>query len=173
MPLADRIELTNDSNSSGGGIHADEQAWTYAIQVSETSAANAATSAQIVPLFIAKANGRIYDAFIGVAQTAVSASGFVSALYNANVRINSATCLSTQPSIGIAAASAANNRSRSNNSNSSLGTTVSAVVNAASAYFSQGDMISFDYGVTSAGSAAAGQAFTGLYFGCNVHYSAN
>ena len=173
MALADRIQLTNDSTSSGGGIHADEQMFFYNPQVNETSAATAATSAQLIPLFIAKANGRVVDAFVAVAQTAVSASGFVSGTVLGNVRVNSATCLTTQPSIPMAAASAASNRSRTNNSTNSLAATVSAVVNGASAAFSAGDQISIDYGVISAGSAAAGLAVTGVSVGVVVHYAAN
>ena len=172
MALADRIVLSNDSTSAGGGIHPDEQMFFYNPQVSETSAATGATSAQIVPLFIAKAPGRVVDAFVAVAQTAVSASGFVSGTVNANVRINSATILSTQPAIPMAAASAANNRSRTNNATTSLAATVSAVVNAASATFQQGDQISIDYGVISAGSAAAGLGVTGVSVGVVVRYAA-
>lgn len=173
MSINDRIVLTNDSTSSGGGIHADEQMFFYDPMVNETSAATAATSAQLVPLFIAKAPGRITDCFVAVAQTAVSASGFVSGTVNANVRVNSAVALSTQPSIPMAAASAASNRSRTNNSTTSLATTVSAVVNVASASFLQGDQISIDYGVTSAGSAAAGLGVTGVSVGVIVRYNAN
>lgn len=169
----DRIFLSNDSTSSGGGIHPHTEQFDYSPMVSETSAATAATSAQIVPLFVAKEAGRVTNAWIGVAQTAVSASGFVSGTVNMNVRINSAVILSTQAAIPMAAASAANNRSRTNNSTTSLAATVSAVVNAASASFVAGDMISIDYGVTSAGSAAAGLPVTGLNLAVNVRYNAS
>jgi|SRR5579871_6416512 len=168
----DRILLSNDSGSSGGGIQNDEQMFFYTPMTSETSAATNATSAQLVPLFQAKAAGRVVDAFVGLAQTAVSASGFVSGTANANVRINSVGILSTQPAITMAAASAANNRSRSNNSGTSLGTVTSAIVNQNSNTFAQGDQISIDYGFLSAGSAAAGQAATGIYVGVLVRYSA-
>lgn len=173
MALQDRIYLSNDSNSSGGGIHQDEQTFYPSIQLSETSAITGATSAQIVPLFIAKANGRITDLQLGLAQTAVSASGFVSGTANANIRINSQTICSTQPAIGMASASAANNRSRTNNATSSNGVITSAVINVASANFSAGDQISYDYGFLSAGSAAAGLGATGLYLGVTVRYEAN
>lgn len=169
----DRFYLSNDSTSSGGGIHADSEEFFYNPQVSETSAATAATSAQIVPLFIAKGPGRVKDVFVAVAQTAVSASGFVSGTVNANVRINSVTVCSTQPAIPMAAASAASNRSRTNNSTTSLATTVSAVINQNSATFVQGDQISIDYGVTSAGSAAAGLPVTGVSVGVVVRYTAS
>ncbi len=173
MAINDRIVLTNDSTSSGGGIHSDEQMFFYNPQVNETSAATGATSAQLVPLFIAKAPGRISDCFVAVTQTAVSASGFVSGTVNANVRINSVAVLSTQPSIPMAAASAANNRSRTNNSTTSLAATVSAVVNVASANFVAGDQISIDYGVISAGSAAAGLGVQCPSVGVLVRYQAN
>lgn len=149
-----------------------EEPYFYSPMVSETSAATGATSAQVVPLFIAAHPGTIVDCIVGVAQTAVSASGFVSGTVNANVRVNSASVLSTQPAIAMAAASAANNRSITNNGTGSLGTVTSAVVNAASAAFNKGDEISIDYGVISAGSAAAGQATKGLYVGVTVRYNA-
>lgn len=149
-----------------------EEPYFYNPQVSETSAATAATSAIIVPLFIAPHPGVIVDVFVGVAQTAVSASGFVSGTVLANARINSAVVCSTQPSIPMAAASAASNRSRTNNSTTSLAATVSAVVNAASATFNKGDQISIDYGVTSAGSAAAGLGTTGVSVGVIARFTA-
>ena len=170
----DRFLFSNDT----GGTEAfspkfDEQTFVYNPQVSETSACTDATSAQLVPLFVAKANGHIVDYYVAVAQTAVSASGFVSGYVTGNVRINSAQCLSTVPSIVQAAASASNARSRTNNSLSSVGTTVSAVINTASSVFSAGDAISIDYGVLSVGSAAAGLAFTGLTVGCTARYYAS
>lgn len=168
----DRILLSNDSGSSGGGIQNDEQMFFYNPQVNETSALTNANSAQLIPLFIAKAPGRIVDCFVAVAQTAVSASGFVSGTANANVRINSVAILSTQPSIGMASASAANNRSRSNNASTSNGVVTSAVVNQNSNTFAQGDQISIDYGYLSAGSAAAGLGATGISVGVLVRYSA-
>lgn len=140
--------------------------------LSETSAATAATSAQLVPLFQAAHPGTITDCYVGVAATAVSASGFVSGTINANVRINSTTALSTLPSIPMAAASAATTRSMTNNSLSSVATTVSAVVNTASATFNKGDQISIDYGVISAGSAAAGVSAKGVYVGVVIRYNA-
>lgn len=149
----------------------EETLW-FNPQLSETSAATAATSAIIVPLLVAAHPGVIQDVVVAVAQTAVSASGFVSGTVLANARINSATVCSTQPSIPMAAASAASNRSRTNNGATSLATTVSAVVNAASAAFLKGDQISIDYGVTSAGSAAAGLGVTGVQVGVVVRYNA-
>jgi hypothetical protein len=149
-----------------------EEPYFYNVQVSETSAATATTSAQIVPLFQAPHPGTIVDVYVGCAQTPVSASGFVSGTILANARINSATVCSTQPSIPMAAASAASNRSRTNNSTTSLASTVSAVVNAASASFLKGDQISIDYGVTSAGSAAAGLGATGIYVGVIARFNA-
>lgn len=169
----DRILLSNDSTSSGGGIHQDEQEFVYNPAVSETSAATGATSAILVPLFIAKAPGRVTDIFVAVAQTAVSASGFVSGTVNADVRINSASITSTKPSIPVAAASAAQNRSRTNNSTNSLAVTVSAVINGNSSHFAQGDQISIDYGVLSGGSAAAGVGSTVPSIGVLVRYDAS
>ena len=147
-----------------------EQTLNYNPQVSETSACTNATSAQIVPLLTAPHAGQIVDCYIALAQTAVSASGFVSGTANANVRINSATCLSTVPSIAMASASAANNRTRTNAGGN--GVVTSAVVNAASAAFVKGDQISVDYGFLSAGSAAAGLASTGLTVTVVVRYTA-
>lgn len=149
-----------------------EQTYFYNPQVSETSALTNANSAQVVPLFVANHPGQVVDCWVAVAQTAVSASGFVSGTANANVRINSVGILSTQPSIGMASASAANNRSRSNNSTNSNGVVTSAVVNAASNTFSKGDQVSIDYGFLSAGSAAAGLAATGIQVGVAVRYNA-
>jgi hypothetical protein len=45
-------------------------------------------------------------------------------------------------------------------------------VNAASASFLKGDQISIDYGVTSAGSAAAGLGATGIYVGVIARFNA-
>lgn len=151
-----------------------EETLFYNPMVSETSAATAATSAQIVPLIVAAHPGTVVDCYVALAQTAVSASGFVSGTANANVRINSATCLSTQPSISMASASASNNRARSNNSGTGSPNVVytSAVVNTASATFAKGDQISIDYGVISAGSAAAGMAAAGISVGVVLRYNA-
>ena len=148
-----------------------EETVVYNPQVNLTSACTNATSATLVPLFVAAHPGVVTDCFLTLAQTAVSASGFVSGTANANVRINSAVALSTQPSITMAAASAASNASRTN-SLSSIGTTVSAVVNTASAAFNRGDAIAIDYGFLSSGSAAAGLAATGLQVGISVRYNA-
>ena len=165
----DRFLLCNNTSNP----KFDDHNILYNPQVSETSACNNLTSAQSVPLFIASTNGHIADCFVAVAQTAVSASGFISGYINANVRINGNSCLTTLPSIVQAAASAANSRSRTNNSLSSMATTVSAVVNASSANFSAGDCISIDYGCLSAGSAAAGQPFAGIYIGVTARYYAS
>jgi hypothetical protein len=169
MALNDRIFLSNDS--VGGGIKTDAQEFFFSPFINETSAV-ATSSEQLIPFVIAKQNGHIKDLYVGVSQTAVSASGFVSGAVSANVRINSALVCSTGPSVVMASASAANNRTATNSPNNVAGVKTSAVINYQSAQFSAGDMISLDWAAYSAGSAAAGLAMTGPYFGVLLHYYA-
>lgn len=168
--MADRIFLSNDSSGNaqtGGGIWDDEQ--TFQFNINETSVQGAANmSAGNVGLFIAKGNGRIVDVFIGAPSVALSASGFVSGTINATPRINSAVVCATVPAINMAAASAV----LPNYPATNTGGGVSAVITAASALFSTGNAISFDWNTFSAGSAAAGQAGKGFYLGVKVRYSA-
>lgn len=129
--------------------------------------------------------GRITDFGIGVVVPALSASGFVSGTVDAGVYINGAAVLSTRPSIPMTAVSggasisagatqyvATNTGTSKINGLTVSGATVSAVVNAASATFSVGDMISFDYNARSVGSAAAGIAGRGLYGFVTIRYGA-
>lgn len=173
--MADRIFLSNDNLTSaqvpGYQYHEEHRHWQ---QASETSALTG--SATLVPVFIAPANGRIVDFYIGVVTPAVSASGFVSANVSADLRINSAAVCSTQPLIKgpLGSAGAAGRQTTITTFTSAAGkpSPVSAVVNVASAAFSAGDMISIDYNLQSAGSAAAGAAGTGFYAGIKVRYDA-
>ena len=167
---ADRVLLSNDSGSSGGGIHGDDQQFNYFPYANITSSIGAASAVTLQPLFIAKSNGRIVDAGVGLAQFPVSASGFVSGAATMQVRINSAAALSTQPLVPSQAASAANNYLASNQSGTGV---VSAVVNAASGAFSQGNLITVDWQTYSAGSAAAGVAGSGLGVWVTARYAAN
>jgi len=172
--MSDRLNLSNDTLTApqGQGISYDEHAVAFNPYTSETSAhgtAAIATAGVIGPM---KANGRIVDFIIGVVKVAVSASGFVSANISANVRTNSASCLSTIPSIVGPIAGSATQQVRVATNKCSAGNGVSAVVNGASANFSAGDMICVDWVANSAGSAAAAAAGVGGYVTVLVRYSA-
>lgn len=166
--MADRIFLTNDSVSgtSPTGYNFDEEVLQYSF-ISETSVhGNSGTG---FTLGAAPKNGRIVDVYIGVVRPAVSASGFVSADITATVKINNSTAVcSVNPSIVGPVGSAGLAVRKFTNT----GGGVSAVVNAASASFSAGDTITFDYDAKSVGSAAAGQTGTGFYIGVKVRYAA-
>ena len=168
--MADRIFLSNDSSGNaqtGAGIWDDEQTFMFAIN--ETSVHGAASmSAATLGQFIAKGNGRITDVFVGAPSVALSASGFVSGSLTAQVRINSAVVCATVPALNMKATSSVIPDYTATNT----GTGVSAVLTAASAVFSTGNMISLDWNSFSAGSAAAGQAGKGLYVGIRVRYAA-
>ena len=131
----------------------------------ETSALTG--SATLVPAAVTYRPGRIVDAFIAVATPALSASGFVSGTVDAQVRINSAAVLATQPSIAMAANSAGMGRRATN-----AGGGVSAIINPSSASFGRGAMITVDYNARSVGSAAAGVAGNGLMVGVVIRYDA-
>lgn len=164
--MADRIELSNDT--VGGGVHSDEASYFFFPQVNITSVAT--TSVVVLqPAFVAKANGRITDAWCAVAQQAVSASGFVSGTtILAAVRINSgANILATNPQVNMTGTSAAVATVATNQAGGT-----SAVVTAASANFSAGDIVTFDWTLNSTGSAAAGRAMAGSVFGLTVRYAA-
>ncbi len=173
--MADRKILSNDTVTAPlkQGLVADEEVFTFSL-ANESSALTG--SATLVPLTIAKQNGRITDFVIGVVAPAVSASGFVSANVSATVNINSAACLSTVPVIygPVTSAGAATRKVTNAVSASAAGNPapVSAVVNQASANFSTGDMISLDYNLLSVGSAAAGTAGKGFYAMVRVRYAA-
>ena len=170
--MADRVFLSNDSSGNavtGAGIFDDEQTFMFAIN--ETSVhGGAGMSAGTLGQFIAKQNGRIVDVFVGAAAIALSASGFVSGSVFAQVRVNSATVCATKPQINMKATSTV--IPDYPNTIVGLATGVSAVLTAASANFSTGNMISLDWNTTSNGSAAAGQAGTGFYAGIRVRYAA-
>lgn len=173
--MADRKLLSNDTVTAPAkqGIAYNEEVFTFNL-ANESSALTG--SATLVPLTIAKQNGRIVDFVIGVVAPAVSASGFVSADVSATVNINPAPCLSTVPVIKgpVTSAGAATRKITNAVSTSAAGNPapVSAVVNAASAAFSTGDMISLDYHLTSVGSAAAGTAGKGFYAQVRLRYAA-
>jgi hypothetical protein len=161
--MADRFFLSDDS-ANPAGIGYNEEIFTWNV-ASETSVMNG--SATLLPVGVMKQNGRIVDAFIGVVAPALSASGFVSGTIDATFRINSAEVLSTLPAIVMAGSAGQATRKSTN-----AGGGVSAVVNAASANFSAGDQISFDYNARSVGSAAAGATAKALYASVVVRYAA-
>lgn len=164
--MADRIALTNDT--VGGGVHSDEATYFFFPQANTTSVGvTSAVTNQF--MFAAKANGRVVDAFCGVAQQAVSASGFVSGTTElTQVRINSASnCLATVANVNMTGTSAAVVTTASN-----AGGGTSAVVTANSAAFSAGDIINIDWKINSTGSAAAGRAMAGSYYAVTVRYAA-
>lgn len=169
--MADRLFLSNDNYTASrpaGGYEYDNEVFIANILANEASA-HPASSNTLIPLFTAKQNGRITDVWIGVTQPACSASGFVSGSVSATVNINSAACLSTVPAVVAPALSANIVRGTTNAAPNSA--FISAVVNAASATFSTGDQISYNWTTQSAGSAAAGAAGKGLVLGVRVRYT--
>lgn len=169
--MADRLIATNDAWKS---YDYDEEVF-GPFGVANATSANTG-SAQHVIGFVAKRPGRITDFFIR-AVPAVSASGFVSANLNANVRVNSVSALSTLPVIDGPVGSAGAGTAKATNvgGTSAAGNPgpVSAVVNSASANFSAGDLITVDYSLQSGGSAAAGTAGSGFAAFVVVRYSPN
>jgi len=174
--MADRKVLSNDTYSApqGQGLAYQEEVFTIALNETSVHGA-AATTLQGIAGPMSKP-GRIVDFVIGVAAIAVSASGFVSANVSADVRINSAPVCSTQPAIPgpVGSAGAAFRIATNSTFTSAAGkpSPTSAVINAASANFSAGDMISMDYALGSAGSAAAGTSGKGFYGQVTVRYAA-
>ncbi len=163
MAVTDRQFLSNDADSAGY----DEHYQTFGF-ANESSAHTG--SATLIPLLgPVDKHGRILEVVLGVARPALSASGFVSGTVEADVNINSATCLSTKPSIAMVATSALAVR-RATNVSAAGGT--AAVVNLASAKFSAGDQISISYNARSVGSAAAGAAGIGFYVRVKYRYGA-
>lgn len=174
--MADRKVLSNDTYTAPQGQGLAYQEEVFVIAFNESSVHTAATvTLQGVAGPMSKP-GRITDFVIGVVATAVSASGFVSATVTGDVRINSAPVCSTAPSIPgpVGSAGAAIRIATNSTFTSAAGkpAPVSAVINAASANFSAGDMISMDYTIGSAGSAAAGTAGKGFYGQVTVRYAA-
>lgn len=166
--MASRLFLSNDS-VTGNKFH--EQTFVVHPFVNVTSALTGSATGTVA--FVAPANGKIVDFYFGVGQVALSASGFVSADISCNVRINSASCLSTLPSLTGPVATSALCVTQATNKTSAANLT-SAVVNAASAVFSAGDIITIDHNARSAGSAAAaGAAGNGLSVGIVVRYEAS
>jgi len=163
--MADRLFLSNDDEK---GYWAQEDIFTWTTPL-ETSAHG--FSAVNVPLVgPMPRNGRVVDIILGVGKPALSASGFVSGLIDANVRINSgATICTTAPAIATASTSATCVRKATNDVTTGV---TPAVLGLASAVFSAGDMIEIDYNARSVGSAAAGAAGTGAYLAVVVRYDA-
>ena len=163
--MADRLLLSNDTDK---GYYFQEEVFSWTTPL-ETSAHG--FSAVNVPLVGPMPhNGRIVDIILGVAQPALSASGFVSGTVDANVRINSgATICTTAPAIAMAATSATCVRKATNEVTTGV---TKAVLGAGSAVFSAGDMIEVDYNARSVGSAAAGAAGNGAYIAVVVRYDA-
>jgi hypothetical protein len=163
--MADRLLLSNDADV---GYAYAEDIFSWATPL-ETSAHG--FSAVNVPLVgPMPRNGRVVDVILGVAQPALSASGFVSGTVIGNVRINSgANICTTAPSIAMAATSATCIRKATNDVTTGV---TPAVLGLASAVFSAGDMIEVDYNAVSVGSAAAGAAGNGAYIAVVVRYDA-
>ncbi len=175
--MADRKVLSNDTYTApqGQGVAYQEEIISFAIN--ETSVHGAATGVTLLGVAGPMTKpGRIVDFVIGVANIAVSASGFVSANVSADVRINSAPVCSTQPAIPgpVGSAGAATRIATNQTFTSAAGkpSPTSAVINQNSANFSAGDMISIDYALGSAGSAAAGTSGKGFYANVVVRYAA-
>lgn len=166
--MADRLTLSNDSRV---GYHYDEKE--YFFSFANESSAHTTSTVTLNPVFIAPASGRITDFYIGIAQPALSASGFVSGNVSAGLRINSVSILSTAPAITGPVATSALCVRQKTYGGTSAANLVSGVVNAASAAFAPGDMISVDYATVSGGSAAAGAPGKGLYVGIKVRYEAS
>lgn len=176
MPTqTDRVTLSNDFTYAQlpGEVYDDKYMSTNFL-INETSAHG--SSAAVQEGFLARYNGHIVDFQIGVVTPAVSASGFVSGTAEAQPRINSVAVMSTVPSIAMAPSAGQAGRFTTFGGNQSLSaatsTLVSGVVNAASAQFSAGDMIAYDWNARSVGSAAAGAAGKGLYSVLTVRYYA-
>ena len=169
--MADRIISTNDAWKS---FDYDEEVF-GPFGVANATSANTGSAAHVIG-FVAKRPGRITDVFFR-AVPAVSASGFVSGDLSCNVRVNSVSALSTLPAmiapVGSAGAGTAKATNAGHASAAGNPGPISAVVNSASANFSAGDLISIDYTLTSAGSAAAGAAGTGFAAFVVVRYSPN
>lgn len=160
--MAERLTLSNDAST---GYKFDDHVLTYAFDRDTSAHGNSAAGVLVAQ---ALNNGIVKEFAIGVVKPAVSASGFITADVTAQLRINSAACLSTQPSITGPVASTSLAVKKATNA----GGGVSAVVNSASAAFSTGDFITIDYDAKSAGSAAAGQAGVGFFAVIRVRYSA-
>lgn len=161
--MAKRLFLSNESNT---GYHYDEE--TFNFRFAGESSAHATSAIDVCVAGPMKGTGEIVEFAIGVTRIAVSASGFISATVNAQLRINSVACLSTQPVItGPVASSGVAVRTATN-----AGGGTSAVVNSASAVFSAGDFISLDYDCKSGGSDTVGATGTGFYAAVKVRYTA-
>lgn len=164
--MASRVFLSNDS-STGNTFN---EANFYVNPLANITSAHG-TSATGIVAFVAPANGKIVDFWLGVAQVAYSVSAGVSGAVSANVRINSASCLSTLPALDGPVATSALCVTQATNKTSAANLT-SAVVNAASAVFSAGDIITVDYNAQS-GTSAASAPGKGLTIGIKVRYEAS
>lgn len=161
--MAKRLFLSNESNT---GYHYDEEIFNFRFDGDTSVHANSAVDVCVAgPM---KGTGEIIEFAIGVTKIATSASGFVSATVDAQLKINSVACLSTQPAIAGPVASAGVAVRAATNA----GGGVSGVVNSASAVFSAGDFISLDWEGVSTGSAAATATGTGFYAAVKVRYTA-
>lgn len=166
--MADRLQLTNDT--AQGGVYFDEDTFDFAIANATETSAHGASASNVPIAGPMKANGRIIGFTIGVVANALSASGFVSGSVSAQVNVNSANAVSTNPAITVGATSAAIGRKFSDKVGDA--NCQAAVLNPLSANFSTGDQISISYQLQSGGSAAAGAAGTGFYARVTVRYAA-
>lgn len=166
--FADEFFLSNTT----AGLDFNDRQFTFFKQDSETSVIAASSTNQpgVGPM---DRNGRVIGLFIGVSRAALSASGFVSATIDADLRINSgANIMTTKPSIVMLAASATVALQRvATNYVSAHSAATAGVVNAASGVFSAGDMLEFDYNARSVGSAVPGLTQTGIYIGVTVRFA--
>lgn len=142
----------------------------FRVNLASTTSATA-TSAVSIPAAVATKNGKIVGAWVALNNPALSASGFVSGTVSLTPRINSVAAFSIVPSIDMVATSALVVRTNTLTAASAAGV-VKGTINPLSAQFSAGDTISFDYNMTSAGSAAAGFAGAGFIGAITVRYDA-
>ncbi len=166
--MASRLFLSNDS-VTGNKYH--EQTVFLAPLANATSAHG--SSASNVMAFVAPANGKVVDFFVGVGAVGESAANFTGANVSANLRINSVSCLSTVPCAFGPVVTGSYGPAATNKGAANLLSVTSAVVNVASATFSAGDIITADFNAQSLGGGAAANPGKGLVLGVVVRYEAS
>ena len=167
--MADRFYLSNDAV----GYTTDDADHTiYANPLVNDTSAHGNSAGNVAFVGPMPGAGKVTDFQIAVFRPAISASGFVSGTVDADLRLNSASILSTKPAIAMLAASAAIGAPYWTGGSYSAGQVTKGVVNGASASFASGDFISYDYNARSVGSAAAGAAGIGCRAYATVRFSA-
>ena len=166
--MASRLFLSNDT-VTGNKFH--EHTFILNPLVNATSAHG--QSASNAMAFVAPANGKIVDFFFGVGAIGESAANFTGCNVSCNVRINSVSCLTTIPVAFGPVVTASYGPAATNKGAANTLSCVSAVVNAASAVFSAGDIITVDHNTQSLGGGAAANPGKGLAIGIVVRYEAS